>query len=463
MTKIRLIFQSLVPWCIFFALDEYGKTEASIAILAAIAFILLFNIPSLKKGSIFDVGSLIFFIMLATVTVFVHKTWFIVNAAMLSFYAIALFFWLSIIIKKPIMHQYAQIDVTKEFSKTPIFYRTNNILTLFWAIIFSVNALLTTIQYYLWYESIWLSEILPIAIILLGFWLCMWFPEWYKQNIVGEWGVTSLPGLSELHFAHASLATIAYRFVGKGPKLILLPPSNSNMYIWDPKLIRNLSKQHQVILIDYPNIGGSKLKHGSFSVENLANAIGEFIINLDDENVLLCGYAMGGWIAQEIAIVYPNYIKKLILIATDVGSSRSMVSNNDVRKQLVQNKGSNKDEIDTLMNLLFPPPAIKAHQAKMHAILTTAYSKNKIPETVAQLEYTLAEKWYKGNGVYYKLGAIHAPTLVITGSQDNIISRQNSLLLVNGIRGAEFLELPDAGHGLIYQYPDAIADRILKL
>jgi pimeloyl-ACP methyl ester carboxylesterase len=46
------------------------------------------------------------------------------------------------------------------------------------------------------------------------------------------------------------------------------------------------------------------------------------------------------------------------------------------------------------------------------------------------------------------------PTLIITGTEDVAVPAGNSIILAQKIPGAWLVQIKDAGHGLMYQYPD---------
>jgi pimeloyl-ACP methyl ester carboxylesterase len=53
-----------------------------------------------------------------------------------------------------------------------------------------------------------------------------------------------------------------------------------------------------------------------------------------------------------------------------------------------------------------------------------------------------------------QLQKITKPTLIITGTEDQAVPVANSLLLADKIPGAWLVQIKDAGHGLMYQYPE---------
>ena len=439
--------------------------ELKIAIIAAIMTILALNFKALRQGFLFDWGSLLFFIMLGIAVIGFNKTWFILNALFVANLALVAMIWISVIIKKPITSPYAKLGIAKELWTTPLFCRTNNYITIFWGLILTTIAIASYIQKLVWGEHLWLSELIPTGLILLGLWFTCWFPEWYKRNIISEWGVLNIRNISDLTILNGVYANIAFRTIGKGPKLFLLPSSHMNMYAWDPELISKLSKHYQVFIFDYPDIGHSKLNRGNFTITNLGKAIVEFIKNAakTDEKVTIVGYSMGGWLAQELAINHYEIVKKLILISTDVGSPRSARADSKILNFLTNASGSFHKSSEKILYLLFPKASISVLAPKMKAIFTTANFSGDISNTVIQLENQLINDWYQGPGTYQKLHKIDVPTLVLSGAKDKVINRQNTMLLVNGIPGAQFIEFSDAGHGVIYQYPTRIAEEIMRL
>jgi pimeloyl-ACP methyl ester carboxylesterase len=437
--------------------------ELRIAIIAALAFIVIFNNRLLQNGFIFEWGSLLFFFSLFTLVVATPNNWCIINAPLLAFYTLAITCWISIILRKPIAMQYAKLNVTKELWSTSLFYRVNNIVTVLWALVFSIISMLYTVHKFVWGGTLWLTTLIPTTLLLLITWFTFWFPEWYKRTVIGEWGVINIKNLSEINIAHAHTANIAFRSLGRGQKLIMLPPSHMNMYGWDPELLRVLSRKFEVIILDYPDIGASKLKNGEYTVKNLAHAIGEFITNLTDEKVALCGYSMGGWVAQQVTLDYPDSVSRLTLIATDVGSPRSSRADDDTRAILLDNSSAFDVENDALLERLFPQEHLRQMAPKLRAIFTAANFKENISHSIVLLQQHLAESWYRGDGTYQRLNQIEADTLVISGGQDRIVNRQNSSLLANGIPGAMLVEYPDSGHGVVFEHPTAVAEEMLEL
>lgn len=463
MTRLRLATQTLIPWIFFFALYNHGRLELEIAIVVALVLNIALNFKALSQGSLFEWFSTVFFILLFFLIILLQHHLAIIHIHLITMTAFSLIVWYSLLIKKPLTLPYVSPSFAVEAARSHLFYELNYHLTIVWGVIFTVNAFLAIIPIFYSSERHLCIIIIPLILMFFGFWFTFWFPDWYKKRVLGEGGVINIRGLSNLRIAKLPIANIAYRCLGKGPVALLLPAAYMTMYNWDPDLLQKLSRNFTVVICDYPDIGRSTLNQGDFSIVNLNHAFSEFISFLSQAPITLIGYSLGGRIAQKLAIHYRDKIKYLVLIATDVGSNRSKKPDVQVMEFIEQIVHDPAKREELMLQIIFPPKVLVVLLNKLHAIYQAGTLVEDISNSMCQLEKQVSENWYQGNGTYGQLNEIDAKTLVISGEQDRIVDRQNSLLLINGIPGAKGLEFSDAGHGLIYQHPDVIAEAIIEL
>jgi pimeloyl-ACP methyl ester carboxylesterase len=60
------------------------------------------------------------------------------------------------------------------------------------------------------------------------------------------------------------------------------------------------------------------------------------------------------------------------------------------------------------------------------------------------------------------LGNITSPTLAIVGTDDYFTPSANSINIVEKVPGAWLMQIKDAGHGLMYQYPEIFNEAVLS-
>lgn len=71
----------------------------------------------------------------------------------------------------------------------------------------------------------------------------------------------------------------------------------------------------------------------------------------------------------------------------------------------------------------------------------------------------MSKKWFAASwsGVCDQLSKVTVPTLVVTGTEDVLVPPGNSLIITQKIPGAWLVQIKDAGHGLMIQYPEEVS------
>ncbi len=106
--------------------------------------------------------------------------------------------------------------------------------------------------------------------------------------------------------------TIYYDEYGSGDPIILIPGLGANRLSW-AKQILPLSNKYHIINIDNRDAGNSGQCSGSYDMNDMTNDIAGLIENLQLKSVCIIGTSMGSYIAQYLALEYPQYVKKWCL------------------------------------------------------------------------------------------------------------------------------------------------------
>ena len=109
----------------------------------------------------------------------------------------------------------------------------------------------------------------------------------------------------------------AYRRFGRpvDVPLVMLQHFRGNLDNWDPALTDALAAEREVILVDYPGVGSSSGEPRS-TIAAMARDMIAFVAALGLHQIHLLGFSIGGFVAQEIALVRPFLIRRLVLAAT---------------------------------------------------------------------------------------------------------------------------------------------------
>ena len=252
---------------------------------------------------------------------------------------------------------------------------------------------------------------------------------------------------------------IAYKIYGnENNTILLIAGSGQTKNAWEPSFIKNLvASNNTVIVFDNRGIGDTTIGTKPFSIKQFANDTIELLEKLGiNKKIDVLGFSLGSLIAQEIALNHPEKIRKLILYgSTDgVGKDAAAVSDKKIMKifYTLRNqeifKNMSIEEINKNISLLyFQEDWIKNN---------SEYLKN-FPVTRETLDYEIfklqGEAYMNWNGSYNIINNIRIPTLIIVGTDDAVTLPINSVRLAQKIQGAWLIQIKDAGHGLMYQYP----------
>jgi predicted alpha/beta-fold hydrolase len=116
--------------------------------------------------------------------------------------------------------------------------------------------------------------------------------------------------------------SIAYKQIGKADAkpIILITGGGATMDMWSPLLLEKLtSANYRVIIFENRGVGESTAGTKEFSISQFANDTSDLLDALRISKADVLGWSMGGFIAQQLALTYPNKVDNLILYATSCG------------------------------------------------------------------------------------------------------------------------------------------------
>ena len=231
-----------------------------------------------------------------------------------------------------------------------------------------------------------------------------------------------------------------------------------------------LSKEFRLISIDLPGFGlTGAVPSMDYSTQNSILVINELTSYLGMEKFSIAGNSMGGGIAWRYALENPEKTQSLILLAS------SGIYSSEERLQIEESERESP-LVWKLMRSNFVSYFLSLYTPKFFAtqgLKTSVYDPNLATEEIANQfhELTLMQgsreailsRFSKQNYSNEKpdiLKKIQAPTLIIHGREDNIISFKSSINLDQYIQNSQLVIYPKIGHLPMYETPARVADDI---
>lgn len=251
---------------------------------------------------------------------------------------------------------------------------------------------------------------------------------------------------------------IYYRELGSGDPLLLIMGLSANADWWDPTFLRILAEHFHVVTFDNRGAGRSSKPPGPYTIPQMAADAVALMDRLGWSSAHVLGMSMGGMIAQELTLLYPERVRKLVLVVTTCGGQEQVLAAPEVYKILYMPKeGISPEAIArSTLHLLFPRSFIRENPEMMEEVIQALLRAPISPECFTY-QLTAIMKWSD----FPRLKDIRKETLIITGSEDILIPPENSRILAQAIPHSRLVEYEGGGHGLITQFPREVAEEVI--
>jgi pimeloyl-ACP methyl ester carboxylesterase len=247
-------------------------------------------------------------------------------------------------------------------------------------------------------------------------------------------------------------AQIHFETEGTGPPLLFISGLGGGTWSWQNQ-VPYFRSFYTTITFDNRGAGGSSISHGPYHMKHFATDALCLLDHLEVERTFVVGLSMGGMIALELAILAPERVTALVLGCTHCGGDMHKSPDPGTLAVLLNNEGLSREEIVEKNIPLF----IGEECRKERPALVEAYRKWHLasPE---QPEYAFMAQLgaIRTYDCSKRISGINLPTLIVTGSEDVLVPRENAYILSKAIRGSQVVEIPGAGHALHAECSDLL-------
>ena len=254
----------------------------------------------------------------------------------------------------------------------------------------------------------------------------------------------------------------AYREVGEGGvPLVLLMHFRGNLDNWDPALVDALAATRRVITFDNTGVGGSSGATPGSVAQMAADAIA-FIDALGLEQVDVLGFSLGSFVAQEIALVRPALVRRLVLASSAPQGAPDM---HGWAQWVVDGVGGREIDPAKMLGVFYTrsPESQKAGAEAFGRMFSRDDKDAPATWQTRQAHYDAVCAWGIPNfSLLQRVTAIQAPVFVANGDSDPMILPRYSHLLAGLIPDAEIRIYPDAAHGFLFQHHEQFAGDVTR-
>jgi 3-oxoadipate enol-lactonase len=245
---------------------------------------------------------------------------------------------------------------------------------------------------------------------------------------------------------------------GSGPPLLLIMGMSGTALHWGDPFLAPLREHFEVIAYDHRGVGAStRLTDGRVTIVQMAEDAAALLSALEIENADVMGISMGGMIAQELALAHPDLVRTLTLGCTYCGGEGSTMAAPATIQKLSEAMMSGDRarairagwEVNVSEAFADDPAAWPAFQE------VAAQRAVALPVVMAQMQACAAHDTNE------RLPALAMPTLVIHGTEDQLLPVANGRLIASRIEGSQLEIFDGVGHLFFWERPERSAELVL--
>ena len=260
-------------------------------------------------------------------------------------------------------------------------------------------------------------------------------------------------GLPHKLVSAANGVDYAYRDTGEGEvALVLLNHFRGNLDSWDPALVDALAVNRRVIAFDNAGVGGSTgvTPH---TIGQMAHDATAFISAMDLGQVDLLGFSIGSFVAQEITLIRPAMVRRLVLASSAPQGAAGM---HGWAPEVIGAIGTPKTSPEEYLDVFFArsPSSRQAGQQTLQRMYARTEDRDAATTwATREAQYDAVCTWgIPDHAKLQRLSCLQMPVFVANGNSDPMILPHYSYLLAGLIPQARVKIYPDAAHGFLFQH-----------
>ncbi|MGV1049284.1 MAG: alpha/beta fold hydrolase [Solirubrobacterales bacterium] len=244
-----------------------------------------------------------------------------------------------------------------------------------------------------------------------------------------------------------------YERAGDGEPLLLIQGMTGTHMSWGRPFLSLLEPRFDCISFDHRGIGYSSPVDEPFTIAELAADAAGLLDALGIESAHVLGISMGGMVAQDLALTYPERLRSLTLGCAYCGGPGSQLMDAADFQALVEAMASGDQErIFRATWELNLSPGFRADESRFAEFVAMAESVPVPQETVQlQLQAIVA------HDTSARLPGLEVPTLVVHGSADRVLPFVNGAQIAALMPDAHLERLEDVGHMFWWEQPQRSA------
>lgn len=237
---------------------------------------------------------------------------------------------------------------------------------------------------------------------------------------------------------------VHYKITGEGQPILILHGWGSRSDRWTHLGLLLAQQSFSLVIPDLPGFGKSSIPPKPWGVEDYCAFVEDLVQKVGLKEFSLLGHSFAGGVAAVYATLFPQRVKKLILVAP------SIIRKKTTRKTIFKS-------VSAVLRLFSFVPFYPLFRRAFYKYIVR---KSDYPHTSGMMKETYLRVVGKDLSSY--LPSIQTPTLIIWGGRDDVLPVQDAYIIQSKIQNSQLVIIPQGNHDMEQHMPELLAQKILE-
>lgn len=243
------------------------------------------------------------------------------------------------------------------------------------------------------------------------------------------------------------------------PPIVFLEGWGYSLWMWF-RQISVFKEKYRCVVFDNRGVGRSGKPDYPYTMKMFADDTIGLMNALDIQSAHILGVSMGGYIAQQIAISYPEKVRSLILVSTSFGGSNTVPSSDRTQAMMFAiptETLSSKQAMDMRYSVVFSEQFRRENKSLI----------KQIQEWREQIPQPLLARGHQASAAISfnaeeEVKRIRVPTLILHGDNDLVVPPKNAELLARNIQSSTLVLIKGGPHLSFIEYYEKFNEQVLN-
>lgn len=244
---------------------------------------------------------------------------------------------------------------------------------------------------------------------------------------------------------------------GEGTPLLCIMGMSGSRTHWRGEFLDVLGRDRPLILFDNRGVGESGRVEEAFTMEQMAADSVAVLDAFDRDRADVFGVSMGGMVAQQLVLADPDRVGKLVLGCTYAGGPEGELTPPETAERI--QAGWSSGSLDQILRTFWEINVSESFAAAAEEF--ERFREVALASRAAMRVIQLQLGAIGGHETAGRLAEIDSPTLVVHGTEDQMLPDVNGERIAAAIPGARLELLEDVGHMFWWERPLESAELIV--